>query len=403
MMNLESLEGEVIRTASGALAIAVRSAALPVVFGARWLRQRGQPEDVPSSAVGIRLAIKVLADEIFLASEILSGALISGEDRVRVGRELERAVRLYGERGWLDDPASYHLEPPPIERVSISHERVWGLRYQHLRFASGWKPHPREPGRNRWLGYQANRTAHVRLLCHSGGPRPWVVCTPGFRMGNPTIDFAGFSARWLHRTLGLNIAIPVLPFHGPRKVGRRGGDGFLTGDVLDTVHAQAQAVWDVRRLVRWLRGSGAPSIGLYGVSLGAYTVGLVAGLEDGLDCVIAGVPASDWVRLLSSHAPGPVLRASERLGFPWPEVRQILRVVSPLAVEPKLSRERRFLFAGTADRLAPPEQAQALWEHWGRPRMTWYNGSHVSFLFEPEVKSLVGDALVATGLVAPRR
>ena len=115
------------------------------------------------------------------------------------------------------------------------------------------------------------------------------------------------------------------------------------------------------------------------------------------------LPASDWVRLLSSHAPGPVLRASERLGFPWPEVRQILRVVSPLAVEPKLSRERRFLFAGTADRLAPPEQAQALWEHWGRPRMTWYNGSHVSFLFEPEVKSLVGDALVATGLVAPRR
>jgi hypothetical protein len=260
----------------------------------------------------------------------------------------------------------------------------------------------REPGRQRWLGYQANRTAHVRLLCHSGGPRPWIVCAPGFRMGNPMIDFAGFNARWLHRQLGLNVAIPVLPFHGPRRVGRRGGDGFLTGDLLDTIHAQAQAVWDIRRLIRWLRQSGAPRIGLYGVSLGGYTVGLIAGLEEPLDCVIAGVPASDWVSLVSAHAPGAVLRASERLGFPWPDVKRILRVVSPLAFEPRLDRERRFLFAGTADRLAPPEQAQALWEHWDRPRMAWYNGSHVSFLFEPEVKRLLSEALETTGLIGPQ-
>jgi hypothetical protein len=392
----------VIRTASGALAIAVRSAALPVLFGARWLSQREQPDEVPSSAVGLGLAAKVVADELFLASEILSGALISGDDRLRVMRELEQAAELYQERGWLDDPARYHNEPPAIERAAISHERTWGLSYQHLRFTSGWAPHVREPGRQRWLGYQANRTAHVRLLCHSGGPRPWIVCAPGFRMGNPTIDFAGFNARWLHRQLGLNVAIPVLPFHGPRRVGRRGGDGFLTGDLLDTIHAQAQAVWDIRRLIRWLRQSGAPRIGLYGVSLGGYTVGLVAGLEEPLDCVIAGVPASDWVSLVSAHAPGAVLRASERLGFPWPDVKRILRVVSPLAFEPRLPREHRFLFAGTADRLAPPEQAQALWEHWDRPRMAWYNGSHVSFLFEPEVRRLLSEALETTGLVGPQ-
>ncbi len=111
------------RSASGALAIAVRSAALPVLFGARWLSQRARPEDVPSSAVGLSLAAKVVADEIFLASEILSAALISGEDRLRVKRELERAVDLYQERGWLDDPARYHGEPPALDRVAISHKR----------------------------------------------------------------------------------------------------------------------------------------------------------------------------------------------------------------------------------------------------------------------------------------
>ena len=220
-------------------------------------------------------------------------------------------------------------------------------------------------------------------------------------MGQATIDFAGFNARWLHRGLGLNVAIPVLPFHGPRKVGRRGGDGFLTGDLLDTIHAQAQAVWDVRRLIRWLRDAGAPGIGLYGLSLGGYTAGLVAGLEDDLDCVIAGVPASDWVSLVSAHAPQPLLRASERLGFPWADVRAILSVVSPLALPPRVPRERSFIFAGTADRLAPPQQAQNLWRHWGRPRMAWYQGSHVSFMFEPSVKKLIFEALGDTGLIRP--
>ena len=61
---------------------------------------------------------------------------------------------------------------------------------------------------------------------------------------------------------------------------------------------------------------------------------------------------------------------------------------------------RCFLFGATSDRLAPPDQARDLWEHWGRPRISWYDGSHVSFLWERSVKMLVGEALSSTGLVA---
>ena len=109
-----------------------------------------------------------------------------------------------------------------------------------------------------------------------------------------------------------------------------------------------------------------------------------------------------FVGLARSNTPGLLRRAAERLGFSWDQVEDLLRVVSPLAMPPRVPWKRRFLFAGTADRLAPPEQAQALWEHWDRPRMIWYNGSHVSFLFEPEVKSLICGALEATGLVRPQ-
>jgi hypothetical protein len=32
---------------------------------------------------------------------------------------------------------------------------------------------------------------------------------------------------------------------------------------------------------------------------------------------------------------------------------------------------------GLGDKLAPPQQAELLWEHWGRPRMHSFAGSHV--------------------------
>jgi hypothetical protein len=60
-----------------------------------------------------------------------------------------------------------------------------------------------------------------------------------------------------------------MPLHGPRRVGRRGGDGYLSGDFLDTIHAQTQAVWDIRRLIAWLRAEGAQRVGVQGVSWAA--------------------------------------------------------------------------------------------------------------------------------------
>ena len=244
------------------------------------------------------------------------------------------------------------------------------------------------------------RTAHAWLLEHSGPDRPWLVCVPGYRMGHPVVDFTGFRAHWLHHRLGINVAIPVMPLHGPRRVGRRGGDGFFAGDFVDTVHAQAQAVWDVRRLIGWLRTRGATSVGVYGVSLGGYTAALLACLEADLACVIAGIPAVDFVRLMRDHGPQFLLRAATRVGFSFDDVERLLQVISPLTLRPRVRKRRRYVYAGLADRLASPDHARDLWRHWGKPKAAWYQGSHLSYLWEADVKTFLEEALRESGLVS---
>jgi hypothetical protein len=384
---------------------ALRSGATPLVLGQRWVRRRARAahEGIPSPRRGLAVASKIALDELFFATELISASIVSHSQQRRIATEAEQALELFEERGWLDDPALYHRCPPPLEAESFDELRGRGIAYRHLRFASDYEPHPGEPGRDRWLGYQANRTAHAWLMKHPGRMRPWLICIPGYRMGHPAVDFTGFRAHWLHHKLGLNVAIPVLPLHGPRRVGRRGGDGFLTGDFVDTIHAQSQAVWDVRRLVGWLRSHGAPAVGAYGVSLGGYTTALLASLEENLDCVIAGIPATDFMRLLRSHVPALVLRAAARIGFSFERAEPLLRVISPLALSPRVPRERRYLYAGLADHLASPDHARDLWLHWERPRVAWYHGSHISFLWEADVRALLYEAFEACGLLPGRR
>src|SRR5258706_4010597 len=158
-------------------------------------------------------------------------------------------------------------------------------------------------------------------------------------------------------------------------------------------------MWDMRCQLAWLRAIGAAQIGVYGLSLGGYTASLLSCLDGGLACTIAGIPASDFVRLVARLTPNRLLRESERLDFDWELLREVVSVVSPLALSPLVPRERLSIFAATADHLVPADQVRDLWRHWAEPRIAWYAGSHVSFLREPEVRFLIDDMLRIGGLL----
>ncbi len=386
--------------AGGGLALAVPGFRAASFLGSSLLGSETDEPEIPRLRITARLAAKVVVDEAVRALMLALARVPSKAHRRRIRDEVAAALDLYESRGWLSRPERFHRKPPALGRVRITRRSARGIDFEHVSFASGYRPRHGEPGRERWLAMRENRTAHAWVLRHRGSVRPWLVAIPGYRMGQPAIDLAGLRAAYHHFSLGLNVSMPVLPLHGPRAVGRRSGDGFISADALNTIHAEAQAMWDLRRMLSWIRGEGDDGIGVFGVSLGGYNTALLASLERGLACAVAGIPAACFPSLLSEHAPRILIRLGERLGLPWEDMRAIMRVVSPLALRPKIPFERRFIFGGLADRLVPPAHVRALWEHWGRPRIAWYHGSHLSFHWEPEVRALMRDALESSGLAA---
>jgi hypothetical protein len=367
-----------------------------------WARSRQLAPD-PTAAPpqpSLGLAAQVLLDEVLIASMKNPRLFPDEDDYRRAGEEIRAAHELFGAEGWLDDPERYHDERPRPADWSVRRRRVLGQRFEHLTFPSGYRPHPGEPGGERWSAHERNRTAHAFVLRHPGPDRPWLVCIHGFGTGRPLVDFRGFRAPHLHRALGLNLLLPVLPLHGPRqRPGAASGEGFMSIDLLDSLHGLAQAAWDVRAAIAWVHaaGGGAP-VGVYGLSLGGYVAALVASLEEGLACAIAGIPATDLPDLYRRHSTPSVRRQALESGALGPEASAVHGVVSPLVLRPKLPREGRYVFAGLGDRMSTADQARRLWLHWDQPRIAWYPGGHVGFWWASNVTRFVAEALAESGL-----
>jgi hypothetical protein len=358
-------------------------------------------DSVPAPHLSLGLAAQVAMDEALLAMAMTPRRFPLPGDYARVSRELAEAETLYAREGWIGEPGTYHRTPPRLFGSDVTTSTGWamGQGYERLDWDSGFTPHPDEPGADRWMSFEPNRTASAVIVRHPEGPRPWVIAVHGFCMGFPFMDFQGLQVNRLHQELGMNVALPALPLHGPRRVTLVSGEPFLSFELMNAVHGLTQAMWDIRRLITYIRQQGATSISLYGVSLGAYAVSLLAGLEHDIDGVVSGIPVTDFPGLFHRHSPHDIRARSIEHKIMGGPAENVYRVVSPLSLQPKVPRRGRFIFAGYGDRLALPEQAQRLWEHWDRPRISWYSGGHVGYLWSKRATDFVVSSLrqISTG------
>lgn len=331
----------------------------------------------PRSPRGPALALAVAADEALLLSWTWNGRIGLQGSPAWLAARLRAAAERSRERGWLAGPEAAHPLPPALEKPSLARVALRGLGSpEHLRFES--EPEPQDPeAREAFLAVRANRIAHAWLWRHAGGPRPTLICVHGYTGGRPGIDARLFEVDRLHRTLGLDVALYVLPLHGPRALGRSSGEGFLGGDPLFTNAAFGQAIWDLRRLAGWLRSEGAPAVGVQGGSLGGYTAALFASLDGRLACAIPQVPVVRLAGLVWSELPPARRQALEAAGVTESLLDEAWASHAPLRHQPRVAPEGRLIVAGAADRICTPDHARALHAHWGRPELHWFAGSHL--------------------------
>lgn len=375
-------------------------AVVPRSVGFAWRATGRGGDQLPRLAANPLTWATVAVDELAVATAYLLSRRSAERVSEQAVADAAVAVERLAAAGVTADPRLGHPPPGPPGRVRLTHRSRAGARFEHLSFASTYRPPVDLPGADRWTAEEGNTTAHGYLLRVDRGPRPWVLVLHGHRMGEPR-DLRLLGSMRLQRDLDVNVAHLVLPMHGPRA--RGGAQPFPGIDPIRNFIGMAQAASDARALLAWLRTGGAESVGVFGISLGGHVAGLLAGLEPDLAAVVAGVPTSDVATMLAdtmrSRWGEEAVTASHVLD---PAPRELSRLVSPLTFPPVVDPGRLFVYAARGDRLVTPQQAVALWEHWQRPPILWLQGGHIANNVAAS-RRFVADSLAACGVAGPER
>jgi len=305
--------------------------------------------------------------------------------------EAPTLVEYLDHAGALTDPTIYH-EAPRVPDLESRSRSIAGRRFEHVTFPSQYAPSASVPGAARYAEQTGNKIAHAWML-RQQSPAPWVVCVHGAGMGDPMVDLTLFRAAALRRE-GFNVAIPVLPHHGPRGAGRF-QLAFPSADLVGNLHGAAQAIADVRAVLAYIAARDEPAA-LYGISLGAYVAAAVAPLEPSLAAVMVGVPVVAIADLFRTHAARQNANDKSFVGL-FECARELEAVTSPLRLGRPVTEIRR-IYAGRADRLVRPDQVEKLVEHWGVGDATWYSGGHIGFMTSRAVRRCLSEALLDAGI-----
>jgi len=172
-----------------------------------------------------------------------------------------------------------------------------------------------------------------------------------------------------------------MPFFGKREPRGDPEGRMLSGDISFAREVIRQAVLDIRCAALWLRGRkevDPDRTGIVGVSLGAVIGALAIGVDDSFvnNALILG--GGDVAEIIWTSPEGR--RFKERLveeDYTVERLREELRSVDPLTYAHRIKPGTVIMFNGKKDRTVTSACALKLWEKAGRPRIVWYNTTHL--------------------------
>ena len=252
-----------------------------------------------------------------------------------------------------------------------------------------------------YLAWESNRRVRARAFLHDTPARTAILCLHGYQGGNFFIDERAFSVRWLY-ALGCDVVLFSLPFHGLRR--DKDAPSWPGPNPVRSNEGFGQAIYDLRALCKWLRarpGAEEQKLAVLGISLGGYLAALFA-TTDALDFVGPMVPVASWAELLWSHGEGRAERErAEREGITLPLLSRAMALVSPLERAPMVSPEQVLVQSARGDRIAPPEHAVRLAQHFGGVHLT-FAGGHVLQLGRRDAYTAIAQRMALLGLIPKR-
>lgn len=348
------------------------------------LRQRLIVDASAAADVALRTGIASL-----LAATMLPTLL--GGMRRSTSRAEHEQLQFYSELAAAKDPALSFPAPTAIPRVAsrpanpIAEWLAKGAVH-NIRFKSSFEA-VNPALRDQCRGFERNNVVHAQHWRHDDGPHPTLCVIHGF-MGSPYL-FNGlfFALPWFYRS-GYDVLLYTMPFHGPRaeKGSPFSGYGFFANGFSGFAESMAQAVHDFRSVIDYLEYTGVDRVALTGMSLGGYTSALIASVDDRIQAVIPNVPVvapdqtvDEWFPANKMVQLRNLLSSTDR-----DLTSSATKYSSPLNYAPLVPKDRRLIITGLGDRLAPPEQAVMLWEHWDRCAFHWFPGNHILHVSQPD-------------------
>jgi hypothetical protein len=334
-------------------------------------------------------------DRFVLERVLRRGAFAPPGDGAALRDRLDRARPFYADPRFLADPAAFFVSPAPLRAHVRRRARLADGEVLDLAYTTDFTPvfpEAREGRAGTMTAGLARWWRHRRVGC------PAMLCVHGYAGGNFFLERLAFEVRRFYRA-GVDVLLYVLPYHGARAVAgaRHSGAYFFDVDLVRTNEAFAQAIYELRALLGYLRAAGTGPVGAFGMSLGGYITALLASVEPELAFAVPMIPLTSLPDMMWTQGEGdPRLARAAEHGWSLSALRDFFAVHGPLERPPLVPPARRLIIAALGDRICPPAHAVALWQHWGRPRIHWYPGGHLAQFRRSvalrEVRTLLRDA-----------
>src|SRR5581483_1768699 len=171
---------------------------------------------------------------------------------------LASARAFYGDPRFITVPDAFFAPPAPLVARERRASRLSDGELVDLRFETAFEPVFAN------AGLDVDRRGVALWWRHRTPGHPAMLCVHGYAGGHLWLERLAFDARRFYRA-GVDVVLYVLPYHGPRSVGgaARSGEGFFEMDVVRTNEAFAQAIYELRALLRFLRARGTGPVGAF--------------------------------------------------------------------------------------------------------------------------------------------